>query len=471
MKEALSKIERDFILQALREGGQRLDGRRPFDYRKIRITFGTDTGLAEVQLGQTRVTAVVSAEIVEPYPDRPTEGFLSFNVELSPMAHPSFEPGRPSEFAVELGRIIERGLREARAIDTEGLCIVAGKKVWSVRCDMHVMDHGGNLIDCTQLALVLALLHFRRPVVSVVGESVMVYATNEREPIPLTLHHVPLSVTFAFFEDGEQVVVDPSTKEELAADGRMTITMNAQREICCVQKSGGSAITAEQMIRCVKIAAVKVSEISKIVNQNLQAADRSAAQKRPRKPLRVPGAGGPACTNLTAGSAVAASEAAAAAAAAAADAEMADADGPAPPPAIPVPKAAAGDDMEALFYGQKSQWEDKEEKADPQSLQAQRRKKKKERRRAGGGEADEEGSEEEEGDTATLHSEFAPAPAAPAAAPAPSPRKAPVPEPAPTAAVAKPAKTKKAAAAMEDDGELDLAAAVKKKPAGGKKKA
>ena len=38
---------------------------------------------------------------------------------------------RPSEFAIELGRVVERGLRESRAIDTEALCLVAGEKVHS----------------------------------------------------------------------------------------------------------------------------------------------------------------------------------------------------------------------------------------------------------------------------------------------------------------------------------------------------
>lgn len=45
------------------------------------------------------------------------------------MASPAFEPGRPPESAIELGRIVERGLRESKAIDTEALCIVAGVKV------------------------------------------------------------------------------------------------------------------------------------------------------------------------------------------------------------------------------------------------------------------------------------------------------------------------------------------------------
>lgn len=47
------------------------------------------------------------------------------------MAGPEFAPGRPSDAAVELGRMMERNLRESRAVDTEGLCIVAGVKVRS----------------------------------------------------------------------------------------------------------------------------------------------------------------------------------------------------------------------------------------------------------------------------------------------------------------------------------------------------
>ena len=65
----------------------------------------------EVQLGQTRVLAVVKGEITQPYPDRGNEGSLSIFTEFSPMGDPAFEPGRPSEVAVELGRIIDRGLR------------------------------------------------------------------------------------------------------------------------------------------------------------------------------------------------------------------------------------------------------------------------------------------------------------------------------------------------------------------------
>jgi exosome complex RNA-binding protein Rrp42 (RNase PH superfamily) len=34
-------------------------------------------------------------------------------------------------------------LRESRAVDMESLCVVAGKQVWSVRVDLHILDNGG----------------------------------------------------------------------------------------------------------------------------------------------------------------------------------------------------------------------------------------------------------------------------------------------------------------------------------------
>jgi exosome complex RNA-binding protein Rrp42 (RNase PH superfamily) len=50
--------------------------------------------------------------------------------------------------------------------DTEALCVVAGERVWQLRVDVHILDHGGNLIDAAALAAIAALQHFRRPGVS-----------------------------------------------------------------------------------------------------------------------------------------------------------------------------------------------------------------------------------------------------------------------------------------------------------------
>ena len=79
-----------------------------------------------------------------------------------------------SEEEVLISRIIEKALRRSRAIDTEGLCIVAGEKVWQIRIDLLFLDHDGNLIDCAAIAAITALLHFRRPDVTVLGEDVTI---------------------------------------------------------------------------------------------------------------------------------------------------------------------------------------------------------------------------------------------------------------------------------------------------------
>ena len=54
---------------------------------------------------------IVTAQLVQPYREQPKERILSIFTKFSPMADPSFEPAQPGELAVELGRIIDRGLR------------------------------------------------------------------------------------------------------------------------------------------------------------------------------------------------------------------------------------------------------------------------------------------------------------------------------------------------------------------------
>lgn len=124
----ISNNERLFILQALKEG-VRLDGRSVEDCRTLDISFGPDYGSVQLSLGGTKVFVTVMAEIARPYPESPNEGLLVFNTEISPMASPRRQIGRASEEEMLINRMLERCLRRSRAVDTEGLCIIAGSKV------------------------------------------------------------------------------------------------------------------------------------------------------------------------------------------------------------------------------------------------------------------------------------------------------------------------------------------------------
>ncbi|KAF6093647.1 exosome component 9 [Phyllostomus discolor] len=270
MKETpLSNCERRFLLRAIEEK-KRLDGRQTYDYRSIKISFGTDYGCCMVELGKTRVLGQVSCELVSPKLNRATEGILFFNLELSQMAAPAFEPGRQSDLLVKLNRLLERCLRNSKCIDTESLCVVAGEKVWQIRVDLHLLNHDGNIIDAASIAAIVALCHFRRPDVSVQGDEVTLYTPEERDPVPLSVHHLPICVSFAFFRQGTFLLVDPSEREERVMDGLLVIAMNKHREICTLQSSGGIMLLAEQVLRCSKIAGVKVAEITELIQKALE---------------------------------------------------------------------------------------------------------------------------------------------------------------------------------------------------------
>jgi len=78
------------------------------------------------------VLVKISCEVVRPYPDRPTDGFLALSVEFSPMASSKFD-GRPNDDTIHITRVLEKALRQSRAIDTEGLCVVPEEKVPTTR--------------------------------------------------------------------------------------------------------------------------------------------------------------------------------------------------------------------------------------------------------------------------------------------------------------------------------------------------
>jgi exosome complex component RRP45 len=275
----ISTSESRFITNAL-ASGLRVDGRRPLEARPLLVALGSVAGSVQVKLGATQVLAVATAELVEPYPDRPAEGVLQFFVEFSPMASPAFEAGRPPEAAVEMSRLLDRALRMSQAIDVESLCVVASKHVWSVRTDVTVIDDRGNLTDAATFAALVALRHLRLPPVSVSGvgdeASASVLSMDQGEPTPLVFHHTPVAVSLGFFRGGSGggsgggsvggasaemlSVVDPTDREELVLEGRLTVVLNQHQELCALHKPGGLPVAPARLLEAIRHAAALVPE-------------------------------------------------------------------------------------------------------------------------------------------------------------------------------------------------------------------
>ncbi|XP_046395451.1 exosome complex component RRP45 [Ischnura elegans] len=283
MKEVLlSTCEKEFIPRAVSEG-RRLDGRTLLEYRKLRIDYGGDWGCCVVCLGDTKVLAQASCEIQQPKTTRPNEGILFINVEFSPMGAPHFEPGRPSEQAVQCNRLIEKCLKESRCVDLESLCIVSDEKVWQIRVDVSVLNDGGALVDAASIAALASLAHFRRPDVTLDGEEVIVHRDPaERDFLPLSLHHHPVCVSFGLFNGGRDVVVDPAVLEERTAEAQIVVGINAYRELTALHLGGtGSPATNQLVMTCASLAAQRASEVVRIIKETL-AKDSEARLKRSR---------------------------------------------------------------------------------------------------------------------------------------------------------------------------------------------
>lgn len=239
------------------------------------------------------VLASVSASLEAPYADRHSEGSLRFDVQPSPMG--ALSP----EGIVELSRLIERGLKESRAIDLEALCVQPGRRAWHVNVEACILDYGGNVAGALGLAVLAALRSFRRPDITIdpgVSGGLIVHSTYEREPVALTLHHQPIPITFAFFESPSaentgrvMIAVDPTREEEAAAVGMLTVTVNSQDELCALQKTHGKGITPAQVMQCLRIAAQHVKDLTAALAKALEAHDINRVAARVRRHANILG--------------------------------------------------------------------------------------------------------------------------------------------------------------------------------------
>lgn len=258
-----SQAESKFILESLNEA-LRLDSRGADELRPLSISFGAGYGLVEVNLGHTRVVSKISASITRPFEDRPFDGQFLVNTELS--AFVGHAPGQgPSEDEIKISRILEKSVRRSRALDTESLCIVAGKQCWQIRADIHFLNNDGNMLDAACIALATSLLHFRKPDTRVVGQDVDVYTMQERVPVPLQLSHLPICLTFSFFSNGKIVLLDASKAEEELRTGELAVTLNKNSDITQLNKAGGVAITPDTMIKCTRIALAKTLDLTQTI--------------------------------------------------------------------------------------------------------------------------------------------------------------------------------------------------------------
>jgi len=262
MTSVMATKVREKRISQLIARGKRLDGRGLTDYREIQLESGLierAEGSARVRLGKTEVLVGTKIEVGEPFPDTPNEGVLTVNAELVPLASPTFEAGPPDENSIELARIVDRGIRESKAIAVEDLCIEPGKKVFVVFVDVYVLNHDGNLIDASALAAIAALVNTKMFNYEVKEGEIKIKPGYK----PLPIRNYPIAVTCGKIND--KLIVDPWLEEEQVMDARVTMAIEKDGKICAMQKGGYGYFSAQQISEASKIVQQKAVELRKLV--------------------------------------------------------------------------------------------------------------------------------------------------------------------------------------------------------------
>ncbi|MGV8086993.1 MAG: exosome complex protein Rrp42 [Candidatus Woesearchaeota archaeon] len=244
--------------------GVRYDSRKNDEFRPIEITTGfisTAEGSSRVRCGDTEVIAGVKMSADKPFSDTPDEGILMVGAELLPLSNPKYESGPPDAMAIEVARVIDRGIRESKSLDNKRLCIKSGEKVWTINVDISPLNDDGNLIDVGSIAAVAAILNARFPTLE---NDKVDYKKKTDEKIPMS--KIPIAITI--LKIGNNFVVDPTELEEQALDARLTVTTLGDGNLCSIQKGGQGTLSIDDVDKMTDLAIRKGEEIRKLIKQS-----------------------------------------------------------------------------------------------------------------------------------------------------------------------------------------------------------
>jgi len=234
-------------MSALLQKGLREDGRGLLDYRNVDIEINPIAracGSARVKLGETEVLVGVKMDTDTPFPDSPDEGILIVNAELAPLSNPDFESGPPSPAAIELARVVDRGIRESGAVDFSKLCIKEKEKVWVVFIDVYPVNDNGNLLDAAALGAIAALKHALIPKYDEKEDKVF-YEELSKEKLPVK--QLPILTTFGKLNG--TIFVDTTKREENVADSRLSIATLENETVSAMQKGGTGTFTEAEVLQ------------------------------------------------------------------------------------------------------------------------------------------------------------------------------------------------------------------------------
>ena len=250
------------------EQGKRFDERALNEFREISIETGISKnaeGSARVKIGKTEVLVGIKMDVGIPYPDSQDKGNLMVTSELLPLSSPRIELGPPQFEAIEIARIIDRGIRESKFIELEKLCIKEGEKVWTVFIDIYSINDDGNLLDAAGIGAVVALKNAKIPEYDEeTGKTQFGEWTDKKIPLR---KDIPVSLTV--HKVGNHLILDPTKEEEDISETRVTMAI-AGETIHSMQKGNSKELSVEEFKKVLDLVEEAAKEINKKIEKSLK---------------------------------------------------------------------------------------------------------------------------------------------------------------------------------------------------------
>lgn len=286
MSKEISNNQKNYLFEGLKNN-LRLSNRKFDELRSIDIKLSDlEYGYVELSWGLTKLIVKISSRIIEPYKDRPFEGIFTINCELS---NNFIKLNNGDDNIIDenlICRTLEKSIKRSNSLDLENLCIIAGEKVWEIIIDLNYLNYDGNLIDSGCLGIMIGLLDFKKNDISINNsnnnQGIKIFDLNERQPIELSILHIPICLTYSFYnlsskemnlksnEINEIYLLDADSLEEYCRDGFLTITLNQNRDLIQLNKNGGLPIDAQQLLQLCQNSMKIIDNLTNLIKSTIK---------------------------------------------------------------------------------------------------------------------------------------------------------------------------------------------------------
>jgi exosome complex RNA-binding protein Rrp42 (RNase PH superfamily) len=218
----------------------------------------------------------VGAEPTKPSEIEGGKGRIVVGVDIAAVCSPAAAAYERDKAA--LVELLQRAASDG-LVDLERLCAVDGVAVWSLYCDVCVLEHDGNLADASLLALMIALSRVRLPSVRLEkaaegegeggeasggGEGGPRLVVVEEESLRLDLHRPLYPISFGSL--ASHLILDPNASEESLTSATITLLLDGEGKMRSLHQPGGAPLPPDTLDACLQAARKRLPHLKAIVH-------------------------------------------------------------------------------------------------------------------------------------------------------------------------------------------------------------